>query len=337
MDRLADKLEQGKLYLRRPIHQVLPPSLLLHLVPPLPPLRYILVGLAALLLLLLRVWLILPGTSHRRAAQKPTTHRSYTVAAFLGSGGHTTELLQLVSALPTQRYARRIYLVSSGDRFSWKKANDLERTLSADRTSSAHVLQIPRARNVHQSFVTTPWTLAKSIAFCLHHVALRPLTRPCNKSNRVLADVILMNGPGTCVPIVIAVYLLRVSCPFHPLSSLAFEMHSDASYRIATGPCSTFTQAHLRRVLRSSQIALVHRKVDPTLCRSFRAPVATTRFRPHTSRQSKSNAKHSLLWLARLKCIFHRHNFHPESAFALHTCAQQIELYGAGLEAAPPH
>ncbi|KIS67078.1 N-acetylglucosaminyldiphosphodolichol N-acetylglucosaminyltransferase anchoring subunit ALG14 [Mycosarcoma maydis] len=210
MDRLADKLEQGKLYLRRPIHQVLPPSLLLHLVPPLPPLRYILVGLAALLLLLLRVWLILPGTSHRRAAQKPTTHRSYTVAAFLGSGGHTTELLQLVSALPTQRYARRIYLVSSGDRFSWKKANDLERTLSADRTSSAHVLQIPRARNVHQSFVTTPWTLAKSIAFCLHHVALRPLTRPCNKSNRVLADVILMNGPGTCVPIVIAVYLLRV-------------------------------------------------------------------------------------------------------------------------------
>lgn len=225
MDALAEKLEEGKLYLQRPINEILPPSLLLYLVPRVPPLRYVLGTLALALLLFLRVWLLLPGrgsaqTSTRLSGSNAGTakHRSHTVAVFLGSGGHTTELLQLVSALPTQRYTRRIYLVSSGDRFSLEKAKELEKKLSSSTSNSdsqhppdAKVIQIPRARNVHQSFLTTPLTLAKSIAFCVDHVSLRPLLRRVRGEDRILADVILMNGPGTCVPIVAAVYLLRVS------------------------------------------------------------------------------------------------------------------------------
>ncbi|GAC95933.1 glycosyltransferase [Pseudozyma hubeiensis SY62] len=229
MDALAEKLEEGKLYLQRPINEVLPPRLLLYLLPPVPPLRFVLAALALTLLLVLRVWFLLPG---RRSAQSPTSrssrdagtakHRSHGVAVFLGSGGHTTELLQLVSALPTQRYTRRIYLVSSGDHFSLEKAKKLEKKLSSSSSSSdsqdppdAKVIQIPRARNVHQSFLTTPITLAKSIVFCVDHVSLRPLLRRVKGGDGILADVILMNGPGTCVPIVAAVYLLRVShCSF---------------------------------------------------------------------------------------------------------------------------
>lgn len=58
---------------------------------------------------------------------------------------------------------------------------------------------------MHQSFLSTPLTLARSVVFCIDHVALRPLTK-----GRIPADIVLMNGPGTCVPIVAAVYMLRM-------------------------------------------------------------------------------------------------------------------------------
>ncbi|CBQ69363.1 conserved hypothetical protein [Sporisorium reilianum SRZ2] len=226
MDDLAQRYEAAKLHLQRPINEVLPPRLLLHLIPPLPPLRYVVSVLALALLLLLRIWWILPARKSRLSKQPAETkgrgtQRGCTVAVFLGSGGHTTELLQLVSALPTDRYSQRIYLVSSGDRFSLEKAKELEGRLAStvdkrSDSSTAQVIQIPRARKVHQSFLTTPLTLAGSIAFCVDRVALRPLLQRLSQStggkgsHGLLADVILMNGPGTCVPIVASVYLLRI-------------------------------------------------------------------------------------------------------------------------------
>lgn len=208
MDAFAQQLHAGKLYLRQPINQLLPPSLLLYLVPPFPSLRIVVVFFFLALLVLLRLWLILPSRRTRHASSlKSSVFKQHTLAVFLGSGGHTTELLQLVSALPTDRYPRRIYLVSSGDNFSLNKANDLERKLSTFSGGPlAKVLHIPRARKVHQSFLTTPLSLARSLLFCLDHVAIRP-----SIARRMLADVVIMNGPGTCVPIVAAVYLLRVS------------------------------------------------------------------------------------------------------------------------------
>lgn len=246
MDDLARKLNEGKLYLRRPIHEILPPRLLLHLIPPLPPLRLVLAVLLAGLLVLLRIWWILPARENpksQNAPKKVDGQRGTTVAVFLGSGGHTTELLQLVSALPTERYTQRIYLVSSGDRFSLDKAKELEIQLASskpipsdtpiDSFSAPKVIQIPRARKVHQSFLTTPFTLARSIAFCLDHVALRPLLHRSSthkdqrRSTHMLADVVLMNGPGTCVPIVAAVYLLRVSrLPSTHLQTISFVEES---------------------------------------------------------------------------------------------------------------
>ena len=229
MERVVHHYEAAKLHLQRPINEILPPHLLLYLVPPLPPLRFVVAALVLVLLLVLRVWWILPArTSREIPSRKPSKIEvSCTVAVFLGSGGHTTELLQLVSALPTDRYTRRIYLVSSGDHFSLEKAKELESKLTAtpNRNGSratAKVIQIPRARKVHQSFLTTPLTLARSIAFCVDHVALRPLSSrfstPSSSQQRkgLLADVILMNGPGTCVPIVASVYLLRVSLAARP-------------------------------------------------------------------------------------------------------------------------
>ncbi|SPC64717.1 related to ALG14 - component of UDP-GlcNAc transferase [Ustilago sp. UG-2017b] len=222
MDEIAAKYEAGKLYLQRPLHQILPASLVLDLIPGLPSFRLVLCLFAIVAILLLRLSSILPSRKSRgaqRSRDQAKTSLQHSVAVFLGSGGHTAELLQLLSALPTDRYTQRIYLVSSGDRFSVDKAKDLERRLCStspdkrqDRPSSAKVIQIPRARRVGQSLLTTPLTLARSVAFCADHVALRPLLRPFtpNPAKPILADLILMNGPATCVPIVVAVYLLRI-------------------------------------------------------------------------------------------------------------------------------
>lgn len=218
MHEIATNFQAAKLHLQQPINKVLPPSLVLYLIPPLPSLRLILTLLSVALVLLLRIWFILPARNKSRTSHIQTRKfnhpRHLTVGVFLGSGGHTTELLQLVSALPIERYTQRIYLISSADQFSLNKAKQLERNLSPSSSSTQSlpkVIQIPRARNVHQSFLTTPLTLAKSIAFSIHHIALRPIVHQNQNQNRILADVILMNGPGTCLPIVVAVSSLRVS------------------------------------------------------------------------------------------------------------------------------
>lgn len=218
IDSVANGFEAAKQHLRQPINHVLPPSVLLYLVPPLPSIRTLLVLLSLSLMVVLRIWCILPGRNpHPTVPRSSANKDGCTVGVFLGSGGHTTELLQLVSALPTSRYPRRIYLVSSGDKFSLNKARQLECKLTGDER--VRVIQIPRARNVHQSFLTAPLTTAYSMAFCIYTVALLPLVRP-RDARRVLADVILMNGPGTCVPIVAAVYLLRVSTSRRTVSKL---------------------------------------------------------------------------------------------------------------------
>lgn len=85
------------------------------------------------------------------------------------------------------------------------------------------MIHIPRARYVHQSFLTSPFTTLYSLAFCLWHVTLRPLiTSPrraeANKGaagrapsgKRAFADLVLLNGPGSCVPIAYAAFLPRV-------------------------------------------------------------------------------------------------------------------------------
>lgn len=48
------------------------------------------------------------------------------IVAFLGSGGHTGEMMRLLYGLDFAKYTHRTYLVSSGDNLSLAKARDLE-------------------------------------------------------------------------------------------------------------------------------------------------------------------------------------------------------------------
>ncbi|PWN46860.1 Alg14-domain-containing protein [Violaceomyces palustris] len=221
-------------FIDEPIHETLKPSLLLYLIPPLPSRGTIITLITILVAILTRILFILPDKHTRQSSNKNSleTRRrksAVRVAAFLGSGGHTSELLILLSALPKDRYNERIYLYSSGDHFSSEKARRFEESVPssyqhasptpARKNPSFQCLEIPRARAVHQSFFSTPLSLAYSLFFCLDRIALRPLADFGRKDGDVdededsrsslFADLIIMNGPGTCVPIVAAVYFLR--------------------------------------------------------------------------------------------------------------------------------
>ncbi len=68
------------------------------------------------------------------------------------------------------------------------------------------IITIPRARRVHQSLLTSPLASAWSLAICVYHVSLAPLLLA-----KPFADVLILNGPGTCVMLCLAVYLNRAS------------------------------------------------------------------------------------------------------------------------------
>ncbi|KLO15397.1 oligosaccharide biosynthesis protein Alg14 like protein [Schizopora paradoxa] len=118
---------------------------------------------------------------------------------FLGSGGHTSELLSLLSDLDFSRYFPRTYIVSDGDALSARKAQDFENNKS-NKKGSYEIFTIPRARRVHQSLFSTPPTALRSLLVCVYHMMY---------TGQLSSDVLLLNGPGTCFVLCISAYVNR--------------------------------------------------------------------------------------------------------------------------------
>jgi len=111
-----------------------------------------------------------------------------------------------MSALDFQKYNQRIYIVSEGDILSAKKAFDLESKFPDPDGRQYRLLTVPRARKVHQSLLTTPFSSTKSLAFCVYHLILLPAFQ---KRGSGFADVLILNGPGTCFVLCLTVYISR--------------------------------------------------------------------------------------------------------------------------------
>lgn len=111
----------------------------------------------------------------------------------LGSGGHTTEMLALVKELSEEKYSPRTYVLASSDEMSRKRV--LEQEAEA---KDYEVISIYRSRRVGQSYVTSVFTTIQSTLQCF------PLVL------RIRPDLVLCNGPGTCVPICLVAYLLKM-------------------------------------------------------------------------------------------------------------------------------
>lgn len=159
--------------------------------------------------------------SHR---PRPPDHQTHLMIV-LGSGGHTTEMLDMLRRLPLSPdlYTFRTYVISSGDSFSALKATEFERNLAGvrERQSASYeetrskgydIITVTRARKIHQPILTTPWSAMKCLWDCL---ALLRRRHPHQKDSagQIAApgypDLIITNGPGTGFCVVIASILLR--------------------------------------------------------------------------------------------------------------------------------
>jgi len=156
-------------------------------------------------ILTLRVYSILPQARRKRSnRQGDDASETCSLAVFLGSGGHTSEALTLVSALDFSRYTPRTYIISEGDSFSAEKAVGLESQKASSNKTEYTLLTIPRARRVHQPLITTVPTAIISFLNCVDHITMQPML---SGDSRPFADVLILNGPGTCFVLCIAVYV----------------------------------------------------------------------------------------------------------------------------------
>ena len=153
-------------------------------------------------------------------------HKQSRLLCVAGSGGHTAELLQLLASAtvgPSSQsssnvtFTPRHYIVAATDTMSQDKIESFEKTLSdklseqapsarardsvrsdPPRSQTAVISHIPRAREVGQSYLSSILTTLHSQLCCVPYVV------------RARPDVLLVNGPGTCIPVCVMVFLLRL-------------------------------------------------------------------------------------------------------------------------------
>lgn len=111
----------------------------------------------------------------------------------LGSGGHTTEMMAIVRELKQDWYRPRTYVLAASDSNSESKIDDVEPNRDA-----IEILRISRSRSVHQSYISSVFTTIRS---AMDSVPLVYKNRP---------ELILCNGPGTCVPICVVAFLFKI-------------------------------------------------------------------------------------------------------------------------------
>ncbi|ERN11303.1 UDP-N-acetylglucosamine transferase subunit ALG14 homolog isoform X1 [Amborella trichopoda] len=151
-------------------------------------------------LLILRILYVLrcTGKPLRRSSQQ-----ALKTLIVLGSGGHTAEMLNLVAVLHRDRFYPRCYVAAATDNMSLQKARVLEESYSYETNvgkmvEAAQFMQIYRSREVGQSYFTS---IGTTIFAMLHALWMTFIIRP---------DMVLCNGPGTCIPICVAAFLFKV-------------------------------------------------------------------------------------------------------------------------------
>ncbi|KAI9101373.1 oligosaccharide biosynthesis protein Alg14-like protein, partial [Phlyctochytrium arcticum] len=113
-------------------------------------------------------------------------------------GGHTMEMFRLLRGVDLKMFSPRVYVCAATDKGSTDKVAEFE----GDGELDWSIYRIPRVREVGQSFSSTTITFTKSLMASMSLLL------------KMSPDIILCNGPGTCVPICLLSYLLRVLLPF---------------------------------------------------------------------------------------------------------------------------
>ncbi|XP_048335356.1 uncharacterized protein LOC107425341 isoform X1 [Ziziphus jujuba] len=158
----------------------------------------IIVGIAAIFI---RVVYVVHRTG-KPLKPRGKASRPFSTLIVLGSGGHTAEMLNVLQVLQKDRFSPRVYIAAATDNMSLQKARLLESSLAKEAgekvVKASQFLQIYRSREVGQSYLTSVWTTLVAIAHALWIMI------------RIRPEVILCNGPGTCIPLCIIAFLFKV-------------------------------------------------------------------------------------------------------------------------------
>jgi beta-1,4-N-acetylglucosaminyltransferase len=118
-------------------------------------------------------------------------------------------MIRLLDELDPERYlSNLVYIIAESDSTSLPrveehiimKAKTKPTRLDGSSSSSSccyEVYRLPRAREVHQSYLSSIYTTLRSILST--YILLR----------NIQPDLIIANGPGTCVPVLYVAFLLR--------------------------------------------------------------------------------------------------------------------------------
>lgn len=120
----------------------------------------------------------------------PLSVKGANIMILLGSGGHTGEMLRILSHVDMSNFSRT-WVVSSGDTTSLEKGKAFEEANLLSSHYKASYASLPRARSVGESIILS----IKSTLLSFYETirTLRALPQ--------LPSVLLLNGPGTSVPL----------------------------------------------------------------------------------------------------------------------------------------
>lgn len=108
----------------------------------------------------------------------------------------------MISALDMARFSPRVYVVADTDLLGDAKAKHYEEMLSLAQKDmigpTVCVRRIPRSREVGQSWISSIFTTLWALFFSVWAVVAE---RP---------RLVLVNGPGTCIPVCMAAHVLRL-------------------------------------------------------------------------------------------------------------------------------
>lgn len=157
------------------------------------------VTLGLMTLLVIRLAFVLPALKHHQLKQKPLkSMEEKSIMVLLGSGGHTGEMIRILSGAENLKKSQQLYwVISSGDSSS---AIHLEKfQIQFNLGSKSKTIQVPRARRVGEGLISSIQSTLKTIlSTFIQFIQLK-----------AFPDVLIVNGPATAVPTCYFFFVLR--------------------------------------------------------------------------------------------------------------------------------
>ena len=158
---------------------------------------FVLVAVLCAAFFLVRVYCVLPERLFGSGQSKRSRQCPVKMMVVLGSGGHTSEMLGFLTKISVMKYSPLVFVAGASDVFSESRLRKWEKE-HIKSSKTAPLVYISRAREGGQSWVSTLFTFSKAM---LDSLVVVFRERP---------EIIACDGPGTCLPICFAGFLLRV-------------------------------------------------------------------------------------------------------------------------------